>query len=87
MGIMVFCLKEQFVQADTNIFSFHIGTLLGLSSAAYSNISTNKLGGFPCQLKAAQERSLIGERPTVLLHFKDLNLSISNPSRVTFRDI
>lgn len=44
---MVFCLKEQFVQTDANISLFQNGTQLGLSAAAYSNISNNKRGGFP----------------------------------------
>lgn len=39
--------KEQFVQTDTNTSSFQTGTQLELSSAAYSNISNNKLSGFP----------------------------------------
>ena len=46
MWIMVFRLKEQFVQTDKKIPSFQIGTQLGLSSAAYSNISNHKLGDF-----------------------------------------
>lgn len=44
MWIMVFCLKEQSFQTDTNISSFQTG--ICPSSVAYTNISNDTQGGF-----------------------------------------